>query len=134
MAEYTHTESIAAPADKQWATVRNFGDGTPMGAQFEVDGEGVGATRTIAIGGGASIVERCERLDDGDRVLGYTITEGPLPFDDYHSTMTVEEAGDASTLVWTARYEPKGDADQAAEILKSIYANGAAAIKKHVEG
>src|SRR5690606_14475258 len=100
------TGSIDAPADEVWQAVRAFTDGTWMGVELTSEGEGVGATRTISMGP-TSITEACERLDDDAKVLGYTITDGGgMPFADYHSTMTVKPAGDATELLWEANYEP----------------------------
>lgn len=132
MAEYSHSEKIAAPADKVWATVRQFGDGSWMGVEMMCDGEGEGAVRRIAMGGG-SIAERCERVDDEARVLGYTIVDGAVPFTDYHSTMEVAEDGRGSLLTWSATYEPIGDPAQAESVVQMIYSNGSQALKRYLE-
>lgn len=134
MAEYTFTGTIDAPADRVWAVVREFTDGAWMGVDMTSDGEGVGATRTIAMGP-SSLTEQCERLDDDERVMGYTITEGAgMPFEDYHSEMRVNPSGDTSEIVWTARYEPVGDPATAEKTLEAIYGGGFGALKKHLEG
>lgn len=133
MADHTFTGSIDAPADEVWDTVRNFTDGSWMGVEMTTDGEGLGASRTISMGGN-SITEQCERLDDDARVMGYTITEAAgMPFEDYHSTMTVNPAGDGTELVWKATYEPVGDPAVATKTLDAIYGGGFAALKKHLE-
>ena len=133
MADYTFTGSIDAPADQVWKTVREFGDGSWMGVDMEVTGEGVGARRTIAMGP-SSLTEECERLDDDERVMGYTITEASgMPFEDYHATMTVNPEGDGSELVWSATYEPVGDPAVAKSTLEAIYGGGFQALKKHCE-
>ena len=133
MADYTFTGSIDASAATVWQTVRNFTDGAWMGVEMETEGEGEGATRTIVMGPNA-ITERCERLDDDERVMGYTITRGEgMPFADYHSTMTVNDDGAGTELVWAATYEPVGDPSVAEATLGAIYGGGFAALKKHVE-
>lgn len=134
MADYTFTGSIDAPADEVWKTVRAFTDGSWMGVDMTTEGEGVGATRTIAMGP-SSITEECERLDDDARVMGYTITEGAgMPFEDYHATMTVVPDGDDRTeLLWEASYVPVGDPEVATKTLDAIYGGGFGALKKHAE-
>lgn len=133
MADYTYNGSIDAPADEVWNTIRAFGDGSWMGVEMDVEGEGVGARRKIAMGPN-TLVEECERLDDDEMVMGYTITDGAgLPFEDYHSTMTVKPAGDSSELVWHATYEPVGDPDTAKATLEAIYGGGFKGLKKHLE-
>ena len=134
MAEYTFTGTIDAPPADVWKVVREFTSGDWMGVELTADGEGVGATRTIDMGG-ASLTEACERLDDDEMVMGYTITDGGgMPFDDYHSTMQVRPAGDASELVWSARYEPVGDPAVAEQTLQAIYGGGFKGLKSHIEG
>jgi hypothetical protein len=133
MADYTFTGSIDAPAEEVWKTVRAFGDGAWMRVEMDVVGEGQGARRTIKMGPN-SITEECERLDDDAMVMGYTVTEGAgMPFEDYHSTMTVRPDGDRSELVWHARYEPVGDPETAKATLEAIYGGGFKGLKKHVE-
>lgn len=134
MATYTFNGTIDAPAERVWSVVRDFTGGGWMGVEMTTDGEGLGAHRTIAMGS-SSLTEKCERLDDDERVMGYTITEGAgMPFEDYHSEMQVKPAGDdASELVWTANYEPVGDPDVAEQTLAAIYGGGFKSLKKHLE-
>lgn len=132
MADHTFTGSIDAPADEVWKVVRDFGNGEWMGVDLDVEGEGVGAHRTLAIGG-TSITEACERLDDDARVLGYSITDSSgMPFDDYHATITVNGDGSGAEVVWSATYEPN-DPAAATATLDAIYSGGFAALKAHCE-
>lgn len=133
MADFTFTGSIDARADDVWEVVRAFTDGSWMGVEMKTEGQGLGARRTIDLGG-AALVEECERLDDDARVMGYTIVEGAgMPFEDYHATMTVQPEGDKTTLLWEATYEPVGDPAAATKTLEAIYGGGFASLKKHVE-
>lgn len=133
MAEYTFTGSIDAPPSDVWAVVREFTKGDWMGVEMTSEGDGVGASRTITMGP-SSLTEACERLDDDEMVMGYTITDGGgMPFSDYHSTMQVRPADSGSELVWSADYEPVGDPDVARGTLEAIYGGGFASLKKHVE-
>ena len=134
MADHTFTGTIDAPAEDVWRVVRDFTDGSWMGVEMATDGEGEGATRTISMGP-SNIVEQCERVDDDARVMGYTITEGAgMPFSDYHSTMTVNDAAGGAEILWAATYEPVGDPGVATATLDAIYGGGFAALKKHCEG
>jgi hypothetical protein len=59
------------------------------------------------------------------------IGDNPLPFHDYHSTGTIEPAGDdACTIDWRGRFEPEGDEAGAAGIVNGIYTGGIAALGK----
>ncbi len=133
MAEHTVTGTIAAPADEVWAQIRDFTGGSWIGLEMETEGEGEGATRTMSMGAG-SLTELCERLDDDARVMGYTITVGEgLPFRDYHSTMTVNDADEGTEVVWSATYEPVGDPEVARQTLDAIYGGGLKGLKRHFE-
>jgi hypothetical protein len=134
MAEHTFRGNLDAPPEKVWEVLREFTDASWTGVDMTVEGAGVGATRTLSLGP-TPVTERCDRLDDDARVLGYSITEGSgLPFADYHSVMTVLPHADGSELVWEATYEPVGDPEVAASTIDAIYGGGFAALKKHVEG
>lgn len=134
MATHEFNGTIDVPASRTWETVRAFGNGAWMGVEVTCEGEGVGARRTIAMGD-SSLVEECERLDDDARVLGYTIVEaGGMPFEDYHSTITIGGDDERTELTWAATYEPVGDPGVATATLDAIYGGGFAGLKKHLEG
>lgn len=134
MASYSTTEPIAAPADVIWGAIRNFGDGSIFGVEFGLQGEGVGAVRSVSLGGDAVIKEVCERLDDDAMVLGYGIPEAPgMPFRDYHATMTVRPADGGSELEWAATFEPIDDAAAAEAVISGIYAAGVKALRARFE-
>ena len=99
-----------------------------------VEGEGVGAVRTLGIPGGLELQERLESWDAGAREYSYAIiNENPLPFTDYRSTFTIEEAGDAGcTVTWRGTFEPTGDEGAAAGIIRGIYTGGLTALGKHL--
>ena len=113
MASTTHREAIAAPADAVWNLVGSFGDSSWMGGiEMTVEGDGLGAVRKVSMPTGVA-TELCEVLEPETRTIGYAILDGnPFPATDYHGTITVESVDDASCeLVWSARYEPAGDAE-----------------------
>ena len=126
-------ESVNASADRVWELFRDFGGITRFSQGIEsctVEGEGVGAVRTIAMGA-LKLQERLEAFDDGGRTLSYAIIgDHPLPFDNYLSTIKVVAQGDACTVEWSSTYDPKGTEDQASGIIQGIYKGGIAGIKK----
>ena len=48
----------------------------------------------VTLGDGAMIVEELVAWDDDAMSYTYTAVEGPLPVDNYESTITVTEAGE----------------------------------------
>lgn len=134
MSEVTETSSYAVPAAKLWAFVADFGgidkfmDGID---HCVVEGEGVGAKRTIPVGD-AEIVESLDVLDHEKFTLTYSILSGPIPFKDYSATMVVtEDSEDSCTLTWTGTFEPNGVSNEKAEkIARGIYRGGINSYRK----
>ncbi|MDP6377843.1 MAG: SRPBCC family protein [Pseudomonadales bacterium] len=121
-------EAVEANATDVWNILSDFGGievGGPIEA-FEIEGEGVGAVRTITMGG-AQIVERLEVLDNEAHVFTYAIIneDNPLPVANYSATVTVTPDGDSSCSVdWTGTFEAVGDEDAASELVRGIYTGG----------
>ena len=70
---------LGAAIDEVWKVVGDFGGFVEaMGVPVEVSGDGIGATRTIALGPSPT-VERLEELDNDAKRLVYSMLEGPLP-------------------------------------------------------
>ncbi len=130
------SEEMAAPASAAWEKLADFGGlgWMPGVEKVEVEGDGIGAVRTIAMGG-MSIKERLEAFDDEGRSLSYSITEGPMPVQNYLATIRVSETGAGCRVDWTASFDlPEGvPADAIEKGLNAAYGGALAALKKLVE-
>ena len=122
-------EKVAAPAADVWAQLGDFG-GIKVGGMiqsFEIEGEGVGAVRTIGLGNG-TVVERLDAFDPDALTFTYSITNDdcPLPVSDYSATVQISDDGDGTcTVDWTGTFEPKGaPEEQVIGIVKGIYTGG----------
>lgn len=136
MASVKVTEQVPADAERVWGLFRDFGGVKRITPQIEsctLEGEGVGAVRTITMPGGVQLQERLEALDDGARMLRYSIVGGPIPFGDYLATIRVSGDGEGCTVDWSSHFEPKGvSEDQARAIVEGIYRGGIAGLRKHL--
>jgi hypothetical protein len=129
-------DEIAGSAAAVWNLVRDFGgidrwnDGL---TSCEVDGEGIGAVRTIKLGD-VTIRERLEKLDEARRTLSYAIIEGPVPAKNYLATMELSESAPARTrIVWSSTFEPAGATEeQLAQLFEGIYRQGIEGLRKAV--
>ena len=137
MAKVEVSEAIAASAAKVWELLRDFGGisrwAGPMLQSVEVEGSGVGAVRRAGLPGGLSLAERLEAFDDRGRRLSYSIVEkSPIPVRSYLATMKVVETGaNACRLDWSSTFEPDGATDeQAQKMIRGVYTNGIAGIRK----
>jgi hypothetical protein len=135
MASVEVRDRIAASADRVWELVRDFGGIQRFASNIEsvsVQGEGVGAVRTVTLPGGTALQERLEACDDATRTLRYAIVGShPLPFDDYLATIRLSEDGDGCQIEWSSQFAPRAGAEsQASAIVQSIYRGGIAGMKK----
>ncbi len=137
MSEVIVRRKVAAPAAKVFAVLSDFGGLESWNKGIEscqVEGEGVGAVRTLGMAGGLALQERLEALDEGSLSYSYAIVgDPPLPFREYLATVTVEADGEEACLVdWRGRFEPTGDETVAAKIVAGVYTGGLAALGKHL--
>ena len=131
------SESIAAPAERVWALLGDFGGvmkwGGSMLQSCTVEGSGVGAVRTIGLPGGASIQERLEAYDPAGRALTYAIIgKSPIPLRNYLSTCRVVATGPNQCRVdWEGRFEPDGvPEEQAQNLVRGIYTGAITEVRK----
>lgn len=139
MAELKVQADFAAKTAAVWEKIADFGglgDWMPGIESCELEGEGVGATRHLAMGP-MKVVERLEKLDPATRTLAYSIVEGPMPVQDYLATITVTETGAESCHVdWTATFGlPDGvPADKIVPAMEGAYGGALGALKSLLEG
>ncbi|HYW05278.1 MAG TPA: SRPBCC family protein [Gammaproteobacteria bacterium] len=134
MTEVHVRETIDAPAARVWEMIGDFGGLARIGLvpSCTVEGEGIGAVRTLDMGGPV-VRERLEAHDDAGRTLTYTMVEtGPLPVRNYRSTIRVlEEGPQRCTIDWAGEFDPLGDAaEQAEQTVRGIYTGGISGLRK----
>jgi hypothetical protein len=123
------TKTVNTSADELWNLLRDF-NGLPKFVEAvtasSIDGEGVGAIRTLTLPNGAQIKERLEEFDDPGKRLVYSIVSGPLPVDSYKVTVQVSDLGvNKSELIWSSTFEAKGATeDEARNAIEGIYQMG----------
>lgn len=132
-------ETVAAEADAVWNILSDFGGikiGGPI-TDFHIEGEGVGAVRTITMGGG-KIIERLETFNAVELSFSYVITnqDSALPVTDYASVVKITSQGPAACSVeWTGTFEPRGVSEAEAQaIVNSIYTGGIQRARKTLVG
>jgi carbon monoxide dehydrogenase subunit G len=133
VAEAVVEDSIAAHIDDVWKVVSDFpGVIALMGVPVESEGEGIGMTRSVAMGE-SKIVERLEALDAATYSTSYSIVSGPFPLTGYYSTIRLAPSGDRATrITWSGRFEPDGISEaEAVKMIEQVYAGGIKGIQKH---
>ncbi|MDG2332954.1 MAG: SRPBCC family protein [Myxococcota bacterium] len=134
------SENFSVGSDVVWQLLRDFGGILRWNSNgiesVSVEGEGVGAVRTIGIPGGLELQEKLEAYNEEGRSFSYSFTGKPvIPLDDYYATMTVLDEGDSSCRVdWESTFEhPAMDPEAARQLIEGIYVAGFAALKQTVE-
>ncbi len=136
MAEVLVTEELPVPATKIWELVRDFGGIQkwvgPMIQNLEIEGEGVGAIRTLTLPGDTKLSEELKTFDEEGRSFSYAIIgKSPLPVADYLSTFKLVETGANSCRIeWSSTFEPVGISDSDAKpMIEGLYTSGIAGLK-----
>lgn len=126
--EVTKTTMVAAAPDAVWKTIGGFcgiGDWHPVIEKCTLSKKGSKEERTLSLKGGGTIVEQEQARDDNKMSYTYTILSGPLPVDDYKSTIMVEKDGSGSKVTWTGNFKAKGAPDdKAQEAIAGVYDAG----------
>ena len=136
MAEVNEEAEFPTGIDEVWKIVGDFGGFIEaMGMPVKLEGEGIGQTRTIEIGG-PPMVERLEERDETAKRLVYSIVSGPLPLENYRSTMQLTEAGGSTRLSWSGTFAAAegGSEEDAANIVRSVYQGGIGGLKARFGG
>lgn len=146
----TETVTIAAPADKVWAVVKEFGKMEAWHPAVEksetTGGNAPGTIRIMTLKGGAKLTEKLESYSDTGMSFKYTITDvsiDVLPVSNYSATITVKavDAGNSSVEWRGAFYRgyqnndppPQYNDEAAVTAVTGIYKTGLANLKAIVE-
>ena len=119
MPKFEVDKEISGTVDQAWEVLADFGgmDWVPGVEGCELEGEGIGQIRKIKMGP-MEISERLEVLDADAKKLAYSITEGPMPTENYLATVQLSDAGDGKVRVqWGASFDVPGMDDEAANGL-----------------
>lgn len=123
------TETVAAPATDVWRVMSDFGGLEPneLIASCAVEGDGVGAVRTIGLKGGGEIIERLESEDATSHTFSYAIiNDCPLPVQNYVATVRISATGDSEAKVdWSGTFTPNGAPEaEVVALIEGIYRGG----------
>jgi len=137
MTHATITITIYVPADAIWQVISDFGAaGQYLAgvADCMVEGEGVGALRTLTSADGSTIVERLETLDAASQRLSYALLTD-TPFGKCLTTMAVRDLGPyQAELSWSASFQPDGlPESEAVALLESALAADCVGLKQLLE-
>lgn len=121
-------DEIAAPIDRVWAKLENFGDvsawapGEPTVTLEGGDGRTVGVVRNVVAGDQPPIRERLAAYDAARHTFDYEIDVSPFPFQDYRARVELQAKGDRTAIAWSGSFTPQGMSDeQVGALLENVY-------------
>lgn len=131
MSQITQAIVVNASADDVWRLVGDVGNvhaWVPALSKTRMDGD----VRIATFADGGEAREQIVSRSDSDRTYTYTYLDGPIPLEQYESTITVSphHSGTGTLVTWTATLQ----ADPAVVTsIDELYAASLAELKKVVE-
>jgi len=126
------SKTSSASVDAVWQKIGDFcgiSQWHPAVAKCELSADK--KDRTLTLKGGGTIVEHLVRWSDKMHAYTYKITSGPLPVENYESTLHVSKAksGSGSVISWRGHYKAKGASDaDAKKAIDGVYDAGLSAL------
>ena len=136
---------IDLPADKVWATIRDF-NGLPTWNAAMADSEiedgkaadQVGCIRNFHLKDGAHIREKLLSFSDVERCYSYDFQTTPFDVQNYRATLRVTPVtdGDKSFVEWWATFDcpPERNAEWIDTFANGVFQGGFDALKEHLAG
>jgi hypothetical protein len=132
---------IDAPADRVWATVRDFNalpQWHPAIRDSRIEGnhpsDKIGCIRNFNLRDGGNIRERLLALSDYDFTCTYAILESPMGVKDYIATLKLSPITDGNRTFaeWSAEFdcEPARANELAALVGQGVFQGGFDALKR----
>jgi len=126
--------TIEVPSAAAWAAIRGIGDldrWFPVIATCHVEGDGVGAVRTLGLVQGGEMKDRIEEIDDAARRLRYLRFHHPLPVAAYNGTVVVRDvAGGKSEVAWSVEIDVEAEArDEIVAFIGKALSDGIAGLE-----
>jgi hypothetical protein len=128
MAKLSMSVDVNAPADEVWPVVGDFTGldrWHPAVERCDANSGTAGSTRDLHLAGGGLIRERLESVDEKGQSLTYVILDGPLPVQDYVSTLRVTGDGGRCRVEWSSEFKPAGLPEpEAVKTMEGVYKAG----------
>jgi uncharacterized protein YndB with AHSA1/START domain len=130
--------TIGAPSVEAWTAIRATGGldrWFPVIATCHVEGEGVGAIRTLGLAQGGEMKDRVEEIDDDARRFRYSRVHHPLPATTYKGTVVVRDvAGGKAEVTWSVEIDVEAEArDEVVAFIRAALSDGIAGLENDLK-
>ena len=117
--------TLNGSADSVWKTVGDFGSIHTYLSYVDkctVDGQGVGAVRTLYLTDGTEFQERLESLDEAQHRLSFSFVDMNTPLQNYLCTLSVRDlAEERSEIEFASQFDPTISEAEARTMLEDTY-------------
>ena len=140
MSNVNMSTKLPVSADIVWQTIGGFSamaQWHPAIEKSEETTEGGATIRTLSLaGGGGTVVEKLETLNDKERSCTYSIVSSPMPLSNYEATLRVRADGPMScTVEWSSQFDAEGATENdAAAAVRQAYEAGFENLKRMFGG
>ena len=129
MAKVSMSSAYPVSAETIWKMIGGFNslpNWHPAVTKCDIETEGNTTLRRLHLIGGATILEKLERLEDDGQSYTYSIVESPLPVANYNATITVRESESGGSIIeWSSEFEAEGAPEnEATKAIEGIYQAG----------
>ncbi|MBM2830925.1 MAG: Polyketide cyclase / dehydrase and lipid transport [Gammaproteobacteria bacterium] len=133
MAKVNMTADLNVALEDVWKLIGGFNalpDWHPAVEKSKL--EKGGRMRKLSLVGGGTIIEKLEKVDEGEHLYTYSIVDSPLPVANYTATIRVKDAGGGKTKVeWSSEFDAEGASEnEAVKAIQGIYQAGFDNLKK----
>lgn len=128
MQTFSMQQDFTTTSETIWSLVGNF-NSLPQYIEAVtksvIDSKATGTVRTLTLTDGSQLAERLLYYDTEVKELRYTLLLGPLPVQNYVSTIKVTGTTNGCSVLWSCSFEPDGvTSKEAIEAVKAIYQMG----------
>jgi len=116
MASITKHIPAAAGAQKAWQMVSDIGGVDKLVGMIStcsLDGD----KRYCTFADGNGVTEQIIGVDETEKRVVYTVTEGPMPIEFHCSTVQVKDAADGAEVVWSVDIKPDALAQPMSDLM-----------------
>lgn len=127
MASIVKTIPATAGADAAWQKISDVGavdQLVDMIQSCSLDGD----TRTCGFPDGQMVKERIISVDQDNKRIAYSVTDGPMPVEFHLAGVQVVEQGESASVVWTVDIKPDELATPMSELMDVAAQSMAAAL------
>lgn len=131
------TKIINTAADNVWpliSQIKGLERWFPIIDNCYVDGDGVGAMRTLELSEGGKMIDRIDEINHQQKKLCYTRVELPFPLVNYQGIVYVENLNNEKTkIIWIVDYDVDSEnKDAMQDLIQGALTDGVNGLAKEL--